>query len=89
MLKIFDDHISEEIRNNLVHSQEYQSLKTPNVSTDDNGNFIQEGYYFWKMSDFNQPSNSIEKALHAMWKDMIDLSEYCLLYTSPSPRDRG
>ena len=76
MLKILDDHISEEIRNNLVHSEEYQSLKSPNVLTDDNGKIIQEGYYFWKMSDFNQPSNSIEKALHAMWKDMIDPSEY-------------
>ena len=79
MLKILDDHISEEIRNNLVHSKEYQLLKTPKFDPDGNGNKIQskkEGYCFWKMSDFNRPSNAIEKALHAMWKDMIDPSEY-------------
>ncbi len=79
MLKILDHHINEEIRNNLVHSEEYQLLKTPKFDPDGNGNQIQskkEGYCFWKMSDFNQPSNIIEKALHAMWKDMIDPSEY-------------
>ena len=76
MLKVLDDHIDDRIRSELVHSDEYESLKTPNVSTDKDGNIIQEGYYFWKMSEFNQPSNSIEKTLHAIWKDMIDPSEY-------------
>ena len=76
MLKVLDNHIDDRIRSELVHSDEYESLKTPNVSTDKDGNVIQEGYYFWKMSEFNQPSNSIEKTLHAIWKDMIDPSEY-------------
>ena len=61
--KIYDEHISDEIRTNLIHSQEYQSLQ-------------HEDYRFWKMSDFNHPSNTIEKTLHAIWKDMIDPYEY-------------
>ena len=28
------------------------------------------------MSDFNHPSNTIEKTLHAIWKDIIDPYEY-------------
>ena len=58
-----DEHISDEKKTDLIHSKEYQSLQ-------------HEEDRLCKMTDLNHPINTIEKTLHAIWKDMIDPYEY-------------
>ena len=62
-LKVFDDHIENVDRVSLLHSEDYQSIQ-------------QGDYRFWKMSEFDTPNNTIEQALHEIWKDIINPIDY-------------
>jgi len=63
MLKIFDNHIPEELRVELVHDKEY--LERP-----------MEYYTFWEFKHFNNPTTKMEEALHHIWKDLVDPKDY-------------
>jgi len=63
MLKVFDKHIREKFREELVHDKEYQEF--PNSQ-----------YNFWDMKDFRNPKTKIEIALHQIWKDLIDPDKF-------------
>ena len=60
MLKIYDDHIDDKVRESLVHSNEYQS-------------FNQEDYRWW---DFKTPTDQIQETLNHIWKDLINFDDY-------------
>lgn len=62
-MKIFDNYIPENIRENLVHDEEYSY--TPMGQ-----------YTFWEMTRFNNPISPIEKALHHIWKDRINPQDF-------------
>lgn len=63
MLKIFDNHIREKFRDELVHDKEY--LEYPHKK-----------YSFWDMSSFKNPKSKIEMALHQIWKDLIKPEDF-------------
>ena len=63
MLKVFDKHIREKFREELVHDKEYQEF--PNSQ-----------YNFWDMKDFKNPKTKIEIALHQIWKDLINPDQF-------------
>ena len=63
MLKIFDNHIPERIRERLIHDEEY--AYTPMGE-----------YFFWEVDNFNKPNSPIEDTLRHIWKDVINPYEY-------------
>lgn len=63
MLKIFDNHIPEELRNKLVHSEEYQNMR-------------RQVFKFVTIESLPSSQSPIEQALHNIWKDVIDYEEY-------------
>lgn len=63
MIKIIDNLISEQLRKDLVHDEEYQQRPMGM-------------YTFWDMKDFNNPKSKIEIALHHIWKDLINPEDF-------------
>ena len=63
MLKIFDNHIPEDLRKQLVYDQEYQDKQM-------------QVYTFWDFKYFDYPRTKIQEALHFIWKDIINPSDY-------------
>ena len=63
MFKLYNDHIPEEVRQKLIHDKEYHDLP-------------RRKYKFFYFKNFNNPSTSLESALHYIWKDVIDVSLY-------------
>ena len=62
-MRIFDNHIPEVLREELVHDSEYTSRPLA-------------AYSFWDMKEFFSPQSVIQKALHHIWKDIIDPDDY-------------
>ena len=62
-MKLYNDFISEEVRYNLVHDDEYINYKRAQ-------------YNFWDFKEFNNPKTNIQKALYYIWKDVVDIKKY-------------
>jgi hypothetical protein len=63
MIKILDNAIPEDVRNNLVHDPEYRSMQRQN-------------YFWWPLKFFDFPRTPIQTALHYIWKDHINFDEF-------------
>ena len=63
MFKLYDDYISEELRNKLVHDERYQTMR-------------RSEYKFTTIKSLPLSQSPIEQTLHHIWKDVIDYDEY-------------